>query len=213
MGLYPGIGQEFNRSFKLSCAKIDNVEYRAYKKCLITVQVCLENNTDLGAEERQKLVELIFANRGDLTQVSPSDLGNTSKGIKATVASFMSNLLSKATGSAYQGSMATTANTRMWNLQDSAFLNTSDLSCYGGPPAVEIFSKSVELASRYLEDVITRDLPKVIRRATDIQRKVCEGQVDRMMAVQRQAQYTDLRSKITHELREASSSVAGESDK
>ncbi|KAF8967726.1 hypothetical protein BDZ97DRAFT_507114 [Flammula alnicola] len=201
VALYPQIKTEFDKAFqRLSLNKIVLNEYRKYKKQLVAVQICLEEHGDLGDDERKKLTENVFSD-SDLNQIFPHE-----SSIPIPMFGFLKNIWpSKPTGS---GNLAHRIHAHFAHLPDPSFLaSLSNTAPYGGFLAEEVISKTLHLASRYLEVIISKNLGLQVTTARRIQEDLCSRQIDQLIENQRRERYLELRSTLVQELQSESAAT------
>ncbi|PPQ72320.1 hypothetical protein CVT26_007277 [Gymnopilus dilepis] len=188
--LYPQIKPELNKMLKNKhLEKLSSPEYRKLKKQLVAVQLYLEQSKDKDEEERQETAQKLIT-----SEVPPQE------------PSGILGFLTKLVGRDDAGQQI---NNRFHQLADRAFLaQIDDPTAFGGEVANELITKTLQLASEDLQNMMNKNVTKMTEIAAEIQRQTCYSQIDVSVTNEQQDKYRDLRLAFTEDLMSQSSAAS-----
>ena len=184
-GLYPGIGELFDRTLKN--AKIEAIklqEFKHIKEKLIVLQLVLENCDPLqySHSQREKVICLIISVQSDgrerfskVCEFLDSTIIDDSKAHPESSKSWWGWSILKTADKTQTPShrMVQRALEIAKKTSDVEFLSRGEQLKQLGDSVQAIFSVAVELAQSHLNDIATRTLKKILNDARRIQKDEC----------------------------------------
>ena len=218
-GLYPGIGELFDRTLKN--AKIEAIklqEFKHIKEKLTVLQLVLENCDPLqySHSQREKVICLIISVQSDgrerfskVCEFLDSTIIDDSKAHPESSKSSWNWSIFKTTDKTQSPShrMVQRALEIARKTSDVEFLSRREQLEQLGDSVQELVSMAVGIAQSYVDDIVTKTLEKIRNEACRIQKEECMRHISREASNQEQKDSTNNRIDLLRAIEQQSLSA------